>query len=78
MWYSDRHLSLQCQYMIVCSWDLSPKPIGSMSSDLIERLIIEIEKHPSIYDKSLSEYKDVDKKEDIWKKIAGKLSIGGK
>jgi hypothetical protein len=50
-----------------------------MSSDLqIERLIIQIEKHPSIYDKSLSEYKDVDKKEDIWKKIVGKLSIGGK
>jgi hypothetical protein len=50
-----------------------------MSSDLIERLRIQIEKHPSIYDKSLSEYKDhVDKKEDIWKKIAGKLSIGGK
>jgi hypothetical protein len=36
----------------------------------------EIEKHPSIYDKSLSEYNDVDKKEDILSKIAGKLSIG--
>jgi predicted patatin/cPLA2 family phospholipase len=46
--------------------------IGTMAQThwhLIERLIVQIEKHPSIYDKSLSEYKDVDKKEKSGKKL---------
>jgi hypothetical protein len=33
--------------------------------DLVENLITNVEKHPPIYDKSLPEYKDVEKKEDI-------------
>jgi transposase-like protein len=58
---------------------------GSMSTmsrhsgiDLVENLITNVEKHPPIYDKSIPEYKDVEKKEDMWKAIAAKLSIGGK
>ncbi|XP_064647008.1 uncharacterized protein LOC135499902 [Lineus longissimus] len=44
--------------------------------DFLERLILEIEKFPRIYNKGLEEYKDPDKKDDAWKKVADKLSIG--
>ena len=40
--------------------------VGSiMPGDFIERLIIEIEKHPIIYDKSLTEFKDTERKERV-------------
>ncbi|XP_064630935.1 uncharacterized protein LOC135489485 [Lineus longissimus] len=44
--------------------------------DFLERLILEIEKFPRIYNKGLEEYKDPDKKDDALKKVADKLSIG--
>ncbi|XP_064637862.1 uncharacterized protein LOC135494042 [Lineus longissimus] len=47
--------------------------------DFLERLILEIEKFPRIYNKGLEEYKDPDKKDDAWKKVAdnssGKIEV---
>jgi hypothetical protein len=41
------------------------------------KLILEVEKKTCIYDKSLTEYKDTQKKDDIWKQIASRLDISG-
>ncbi|XP_064639281.1 uncharacterized protein LOC135494899 [Lineus longissimus] len=46
-----------------------------MPGDLIERLIFEIEKHPMIYDKSLAEFKDTERKERVWKQIGDKANL---
>jgi hypothetical protein len=35
----------------------------------LERLIVEVEKNPGLYDKELQLYKDPTKKEDIWKAL---------
>ena len=38
-----------------------------MAKQLTEKIILKVEKNPILYDKSLKEYKDNDKKRDIWK-----------
>lgn len=46
-----------------------------MPGDKTEELILEIEKNPILYDKSRSDYKDADKKKDVWKEIADRVGL---
>lgn len=43
-----------------------------------EQLIIAIENHPILYDKSLSTYKSVNARETAWKEVAKDISSSGK
>ncbi|XP_064595384.1 uncharacterized protein LOC135461994 [Liolophura sinensis] len=45
--------------------------------DIKERIILEVEKNPVLFDKSNPNYKRADLKEDIWSSIGGKLGISG-
>lgn len=48
-----------------------------MSEEADELLILEVQKNPILYDKSLPEYKRADKKEDVWSDIAKRIGITG-
>ena len=39
-------------------------------SDKTEMLIVEVEKHPILYDKGRQDLKDAEKKKNAWKRIA--------
>lgn len=43
-----------------------------------EKLIIEIETRSVLYDKSLGSYKNLNYREEIWKKVANELKADGK
>ena len=49
-----------------------------MASQSTERLILEVEKFPQLYDVSLEAYKDTVKKQDIWETIGARLDMPGK
>ena len=42
-----------------------------------EEIIVEVEKHPCLYDLSLAEYKDFVTKENIWQEISKKVGLKG-
>lgn len=51
--------------------------MGKNDDELTERLLIEIEKNPCLYDKQCSMYKDNEKKDDVWKNICTRVGITG-
>ena len=44
----------------------------------IEKLILEVENNPALYDKSSAFFKDTLKKDDIWKTIADRVGFNSK
>jgi hypothetical protein len=71
------YICISYKLFAVCI-DGSLSEISSKMPDIIERLIVEVEKHPILYDKSLQEYKDTDKKDRVWKEVSDKLNLTGK
>lgn len=49
-----------------------------LPDNMEEQLIIAIENHPILYDKSLSTYKSVNARETAWKEVAKDISSSGK
>jgi len=45
--------------------------------DISEAIIIEVEKNNVLFDKSQRDYKNIDKKRDIWKAIGKKVGLTG-
>jgi hypothetical protein len=48
---------------------------GDKTPHKTEQIIIEIEKYPTLYDKTLRDFKDIEKKKDIWRKIAKSVQL---
>ena len=52
--------------------------MASYASESTESLILEVEKHPQLYDTSLGAYKDAVKKQDIWEAIGARVDMPGR
>jgi len=53
-------------------------PKDSFSDQELEKLILEVKRHPCLYDTAVQTYRDSKQKENAWKKIARTLCSSGK
>ncbi|XP_022086185.1 transcription factor Adf-1-like [Acanthaster planci] len=51
--------------------------MASYSDSCGENLILEVQKYPQLYDRSLEAYKDTLQKQDIWEAVGGRVNMSG-
>lgn len=75
----NEECDIECEYLeLDVDVDDSQENHDHHETAYIERLILEVESHRCLYDKSHENYKNKKKKDEIWKEISQILSKNGK